>query len=88
MMGDGVIDFAPLCAAVEAAGYTGDIEVEIFNADVWAADPDEVLDHDAKAVRGADRRLEVPDNRSSRVRRAYGSTRAASRTGTIEVGGT
>ena len=43
MMGDGVIDFTPLCAAVAAAGYTGDIEVEIFNADVWAADPDEVL---------------------------------------------
>jgi len=43
MMGDGVIDFPSLCAAVEAAGYTGDIEVEIFNADVWAADPDEVL---------------------------------------------
>ncbi|HEY0542053.1 MAG TPA: sugar phosphate isomerase/epimerase [Actinoallomurus sp.] len=43
MMGDGVIDFGPLRAAVDAAGYTGDIEVEIFNADVWAADPDEVL---------------------------------------------
>ncbi len=43
MMGDGVIDFAPLRAAVDAAGYTGDIEVEIFNADIWAADPDEVL---------------------------------------------
>jgi sugar phosphate isomerase/epimerase len=43
MMGDGVIDFPPLYAAVSAAGYTGDIEVEIFNADVWAADPDEVL---------------------------------------------
>jgi sugar phosphate isomerase/epimerase len=43
MMGDGVIDFAPLRAAVDAAGYTGDIEVEIFNADVWATDPDEVL---------------------------------------------
>jgi sugar phosphate isomerase/epimerase len=43
MMGDGVIDFAPLTAAVDAAGYTGDIEVEIFNADIWAADPDEVL---------------------------------------------
>ncbi|GLY84239.1 sugar phosphate isomerase/epimerase family protein [Actinoallomurus iriomotensis] len=43
MMGDGVIDFRPLRAAVEAAGYTGDIEVEIFNADVWAADPDEVV---------------------------------------------
>ncbi|MGW4404437.1 sugar phosphate isomerase/epimerase family protein [Nonomuraea sp. NPDC004702] len=43
MMGDGVIDFAPITRAVLAAGYTGDIEVEIFNADVWAADPDEVL---------------------------------------------
>ncbi|GLW64033.1 3-dehydroshikimate dehydratase [Actinomadura rubrobrunea] len=43
MMGDGVIDFAPLTAAVAAAGYDGDIEVEIFNADVWSADPDEVL---------------------------------------------
>jgi sugar phosphate isomerase/epimerase len=43
MMGDGVIDFGPLTDAVAAAGYTGDIEVEIFNADVWAADPDEVV---------------------------------------------
>ncbi|MEV3978843.1 sugar phosphate isomerase/epimerase [Nonomuraea sp. NPDC049758] len=43
MMGDGVIDFAPITRAVLAAGYAGDIEVEIFNADVWAADPDEVL---------------------------------------------
>ncbi|MEU6740371.1 sugar phosphate isomerase/epimerase family protein [Streptosporangium sandarakinum] len=43
VMGDGVIDFAPLTRAVAEAGYTGDIEVEIFNADVWATDPDEVL---------------------------------------------
>jgi sugar phosphate isomerase/epimerase len=43
MMGDGVIDFAPLTRAVAAAGYDGDVEVEIFNADVWAADPDAVL---------------------------------------------
>ncbi len=43
MPGDGVIDFGPPCGAVTAAGYTGDVEVEIFNADVWAADPDEVL---------------------------------------------
>ncbi|HEU5157698.1 MAG TPA: sugar phosphate isomerase/epimerase [Streptosporangiaceae bacterium] len=43
MMGDGVIDFPPLCRAVAAAGYTGDIEVEIFNADIWAADPDAVI---------------------------------------------
>lgn len=33
--GDGVIDFARLTRAVMAAGYTGDIEVEIFNQNVW-----------------------------------------------------
>ncbi|MEV6518712.1 sugar phosphate isomerase/epimerase family protein [Micromonospora chalcea] len=43
MMGDGHIDFPPLRRAVEAAGYTGDVEVEIFNAEVWATDPDQVL---------------------------------------------
>ncbi|MEO3869094.1 sugar phosphate isomerase/epimerase [Nonomuraea sp. B12E4] len=43
MMGDGVIDFAPITRAVMAAGYTGDVEVEIFNADVWTAEPDEVV---------------------------------------------
>ncbi|GAA4096193.1 sugar phosphate isomerase/epimerase [Actinomadura miaoliensis] len=43
MMGDGVIGFTPLTEAVTATGYDGDIEVEIFNADVWAADPDTVL---------------------------------------------
>jgi len=41
--GDGVIDFASLTGAVEAAGYTGDIEVEIFNADIWASDPADVV---------------------------------------------
>ncbi|MFG1721252.1 sugar phosphate isomerase/epimerase family protein [Micromonospora chalcea] len=43
MMGDGHIDFPPLRRAVEAAGYSGDVEVEIFNAEVWATDPDRVL---------------------------------------------
>ncbi|MGP3956449.1 sugar phosphate isomerase/epimerase family protein [Nonomuraea sp. 3N208] len=43
MMGDGVIDFKPITRAVLDAGYTGDVEVEIFNADIWAADPDEVV---------------------------------------------
>nr|WP_205745890.1 sugar phosphate isomerase/epimerase family protein [Egibacter rhizosphaerae] len=48
MMGDGHIDFAPLRDAVAAAGYTGDIEVEIFNDDVWDADPHAVLDTTAR----------------------------------------
>ncbi|WP_431879577.1 sugar phosphate isomerase/epimerase family protein [Micromonospora marina] len=43
MMGDGHIDFPPLRRAVEAAGYAGDVEVEIFNAEVWATDPDQVV---------------------------------------------
>lgn len=43
MMGDGHIDFGPFTQAVAAAGYTGDIEVEIFNADIWAAPGDEVV---------------------------------------------
>lgn len=43
MMGDGHIDFETLTRAVVASGYTGDIEVEIFNADVWAASGDEVV---------------------------------------------
>lgn len=37
--GDGVIDFGSLTRAVEAAGFDGDIEVEIFNEEVWASDP-------------------------------------------------
>jgi len=36
--GDGVIDFASITAAVEAAGYSGDVEVEIFNQDIWNDD--------------------------------------------------
>ena len=43
-MGDGVIDFPPFVAAVEAAGWTGDVEVEIFNADVWARPKPEVVE--------------------------------------------
>ena len=43
MMGDGHIDFATIGGWVRDAGYTGDIEVEIFNADVWATPGDEVL---------------------------------------------
>jgi sugar phosphate isomerase/epimerase len=43
MMGDGVIDIPRIRAAVEAAGYAGMIEVEIFSRDWWGRDPDEVL---------------------------------------------
>jgi sugar phosphate isomerase/epimerase len=43
MMGDGHIDFGTIGRWVAAAGYTGDVEVEIFNADIWAADGAEVI---------------------------------------------
>ena len=33
--GDGVIDFAVLTEAVEATGYARDVEVEIFNQEIW-----------------------------------------------------
>jgi len=40
-LGDGMIDFGPVTAAVAAAGFDGYVEVEIFNADVWAAPADQ-----------------------------------------------
>lgn len=36
VMGDGYIDFTELTTAVAATGYCGDVEAEIFNADLWA----------------------------------------------------
>jgi len=42
-MGDGYIDFASIGRWVTAAGYTGDVEVEIFNQEVWDTPGDEVL---------------------------------------------
>lgn len=41
--GDGVIDLAGLTRAVVDTGYAGDVEVEIFNADVWATEPLEAV---------------------------------------------
>jgi sugar phosphate isomerase/epimerase len=46
-VGDGHIDFPPVTAAVAAAGYAGDIEVEIFNRSIW----DAPADHTAATVR-------------------------------------
>lgn len=47
--GDGVIDFAGFTRAVEAAGYRGDIEVEIFNQEIWDAPWPEVAARTAAA---------------------------------------
>ncbi|WP_292160413.1 sugar phosphate isomerase/epimerase family protein [Mesorhizobium sp.] len=44
-MGDGLADLKAIRAAVEATGYAGPCEVEIFSAgDWWKRDPGEVLD--------------------------------------------
>ena len=43
MMGDGVIDLPALRAMVEAQGYQGFHEVEIFSTHWWQQDPDEVM---------------------------------------------
>jgi sugar phosphate isomerase/epimerase len=42
-VGDGSIDFGPMTDAVVAAGYAGDIEVEIFNEDIWSAPTAETI---------------------------------------------
>ena len=41
--GDGVIDIGALTRAVAATGYDRDIEVEIFNEEIWATDPAEAV---------------------------------------------
>lgn len=51
--GDGVIDFTSLTQAVVATGYDRDIEVEIFNADIWAQDPAEVVRRTAESFAAA-----------------------------------
>lgn len=43
MMGDGVIELGRMRAAVDATGYEGPIEVEIFNRAIWDDDAERVL---------------------------------------------
>jgi sugar phosphate isomerase/epimerase len=43
MMGDGVIELRSLREAVDAAGYRGFIEVEIFNETIWKMPGDAIL---------------------------------------------
>lgn len=51
MMGDGVIEIPRLREAVEAAGYHGPIEVEIFNQQLWNQPTDEILRRVAQRFR-------------------------------------
>jgi sugar phosphate isomerase/epimerase len=44
MMGDGVIELRRVRETVDATGYAGPIEVEIFNEEVWAMPGDDALE--------------------------------------------
>jgi sugar phosphate isomerase/epimerase len=67
-LGDGVIDFGPVTAAVIAAGYRGYVEVEIFNAGIWAAPADQT----AATVRARFAAVLCPANRTGPALRADG----------------
>jgi sugar phosphate isomerase/epimerase len=49
MMGDGHIDFPAVTRTVGEAGYTGDVEVEIFNQAKWDADPAKIAERTAQS---------------------------------------
>jgi sugar phosphate isomerase/epimerase len=49
--GDGDIDFAAFTTMVRDAGWTGDIECEVFRQEIWDADPAEVARRAASAYR-------------------------------------
>lgn len=44
MMGDGTIDLPGLTRSVDAAGFSGDIEIEIMNDELWDLEPEVLLD--------------------------------------------
>jgi sugar phosphate isomerase/epimerase len=43
MMGDGIVELRKVRGWVEAAGYTGPVEVEIFSDRWWSRPAEEVL---------------------------------------------
>ena len=51
LMGEGVIDIRRIRSMVEAAGFTGFNEVEIFSEQYWAMDQDEYLERIVGAYR-------------------------------------
>jgi sugar phosphate isomerase/epimerase len=51
--GDGHVDLAGISALVEAAGYRGDVEVEVFDQALWDADPATVAERTAAAFAAA-----------------------------------
>jgi len=61
--GEGTTDLAPMTVAVRTAGYTGPVEVEIFNDDVWSLPLDVIVsrtvDSFERHVRGPVREMET-----------------------------
>ena len=53
MPGDGAIDLRAEVDLLRAAGYQGTVSLELFNEELWAADPKEV------AIRGRERLREI-----------------------------
>jgi sugar phosphate isomerase/epimerase len=49
MMGDGVIELQKLRQAVDATGYNGPIEVEIFNEEIWKSADEKLLERIQKS---------------------------------------
>jgi sugar phosphate isomerase/epimerase len=49
MMGDGVIELQKLRQAVDATGYDGPIEVEIFNEEIWKSADEKLLERIQKS---------------------------------------
>lgn len=47
--GEGVIDLAALTASVQQAGYTDAIEVEVFNAELWALPLETIVERTVRA---------------------------------------
>lgn len=55
--GDGHVDFGPVTDAVVAAGYAGDVEVELFNQAIWDTPPAQVV---ARVVQAFDTAVPLP----------------------------
>jgi sugar phosphate isomerase/epimerase len=70
-LGDGVVDFPAIAAAVDAAGYAGMVEVEIFNQRIW----DDPADTTAATIRDRFRTI-FPQARLRTATRAAGLSAA------------
>ncbi len=61
--GDGETDFAPLTASIRRAGFTGPVEVEIFNEDIWKLPLETII---SRTVDGFKRHVGEPLNELER----------------------